>query len=429
MSGLNKKLNGSLDEQPRPGLHPRKLLGSVMILAQYLKPARRLPSPGFLFYLYLFYLVFLVYPITALFQTQPQVLTLLITGGSLSLFILTYLVIITRVTLNRSDYFPSPLASWTALIILSVLATLLSLVFGSNWLGLFIYVGVAAGFTLRTGFAIGLVSFMAGLMTSLGMLTGDDFRNVAQLTLLELAVGLGMVGLARLLATNRELLAARAELAELAIDEERSRFARDLHDLLGHSLSVIALKSELAERLLPSFPQQAAREIADVRTVVQDALQEVRQAVTGYRQPALAIELRKAQEMLRSAGIAYSCEGSVGELSPAVESVLAWAVREGVTNVARHSQAGQCSIQIRRTAETVSIEVLDDGCGGTIRTVNDSQTLAILGSGLSGLRERAARHHGQVEAGQLEVGGFRLCVTLRVTNPPENPVDELSGRE
>ena len=132
-----------------------------------------------------------------------------------------------------------------------------------------------------------------------------------------------------------KLKEAQAELARTAVAEERLRISRDLHDLLGHSLSVIALKSELAGRMIETDPQRAAREISELETVARRSLAEVRQAVTGYRQPSLAAELAAARRMLASAGIdcRVDAPGSY-DLPPEVDALLAWTVREGSTKIA-----------------------------------------------------------------------------------------------
>ncbi|TME45085.1 MAG: sensor histidine kinase, partial [Chloroflexi bacterium] len=149
----------------------------------------------------------------------------------------------------------------------------------------------------------------------------------------ELLVGVSAVAGRLLIQANQQLSMAREQIGRLAVGEERLRFARDLHDLLGHSLSVIALKSELAGRLIQSTPGLAAHEVEDIEKVARDALREVREVVAGYRQPTLAAELAGAREALTAAGIEFRVDQDHAALPPAVEAVLAWAVREGVTNV------------------------------------------------------------------------------------------------
>jgi two-component system sensor histidine kinase DesK len=195
-------------------------------------------------------------------------------------------------------------------------------------------------------------------------------------------------------------------VARLAVAEERERFARDLHDLLGHSLSVIALKAELAGRLLPHQPQQAADHVAELESVAREALAEVREAVSGYRQPTLAGELAGARMALEAAGIETRVRTPAAELPPDVEAVLAWAVREGTTNVIRHSGAQRCTIALAggRDGSGASLEISDDGRGADGDGGN--------GNGLAGLRERAALLAGHVETGRRRDGGFRLRVTV-----------------
>jgi two-component system sensor histidine kinase DesK len=206
---------------------------------------------------------------------------------------------------------------------------------------------------------------------------------------------------------NEELGRARAELARMAVAEERERFARDLHDLLGHSLSVIALKAELAGRLLPDRAQEAAGEIAELEEVARGALSEVRDAVSGYRQPTLDDELAGAQMALSAAGIKAEVVRSPAALDPAVEGILAWAVREGATNVIRHSGAHHCKMTISSTPGDAGVEVVDDGLGSAATRRNGGS-----GHGLEGLEERARSMHGRLEAGAAPGGGYRLAVTL-----------------
>jgi two-component system sensor histidine kinase DesK len=221
-------------------------------------------------------------------------------------------------------------------------------------------------------------------------------------------IGIGMIAVNRLVVTVRELRSAREEIARLAVAEERLRFARDLHDLLGHSLSLITLKSELAGRLLPADPQRAATEVHDIEGVARRALREVREAVAGYRRPTLDGELAGARESLEAAGIACRIEDKAGALPSATDAVLAWAVREGATNVVRHSHARRCEIRVTRDGGEVRAEIIDDGRGFS----PGRDGIYSSGSGLSGLSERIATSGGDFEAGPLPGGGFRLRVSL-----------------
>ena len=292
-------------------------------------------------------------------------------------------------------------------------------------------------FTLMTpakyGTVVVCVAVMAGaafgwrvaapLIVLVGLTGGilDILRGVSPLqasgeVLNDAIVGLAAVAGRLLLDANRQLSLAREQIARLAVGEERLRFARDLHDLIGHSLSVIALKSELAGRLIKNTPGLAAHEVEDIEKVARDALREVREVVAGYRQPTLAAELAGAHEALTAAGIEYQAEQDHAPLPPAVEAVLAWTVREGVTNVMRHSQAKRCAIRIRNHDSRATVEVVDDGRGGTPQE----------GSGLHGLRERVLQRGGTLTAEPLPYEGFRLRVSLPL---PEAgiPIDRVTA--
>jgi signal transduction histidine kinase len=195
----------------------------------------------------------------------------------------------------------------------------------------------------------------------------------------------------------------RGEIARLAVGEERLRFARDLHDVLGRSLTLMALKSDLASRLLPIDSEAATREITEVQRVAREALRDVRQAVVGYRQPSLAVELAGARSALEGAGIACQLQQNVGTLPEQIDSLFAWAVREGVTNVIRHSGAAHCEIHVDRGERQVQVEIIDDGIGETIGT---------SGQGLQGLKERATARGGIAWAGPLPKRGFSLRIAV-----------------
>ncbi len=229
-------------------------------------------------------------------------------------------------------------------------------------------------------------------------------------------LGLAALGLRRMVDLTRELDAARQELARLAVSEERLRFSRDLHDLLGHSLSLIALKSDLVRRMVggkqaaPEIPD-IAQEISDIESVARRALTEVREAVSGYRRQTLATELNCALETLGIAGIHAALTADTPPMSGTVEALLGYVVREGVTNVVRHSRARRCEITLRRAGDVVQLDILDDGVGAT-------DTARSSGSGLVGLRERITATGGSLHASSESDGGFRLTATVSLTGPP-----------
>jgi len=196
-----------------------------------------------------------------------------------------------------------------------------------------------------------------------------------------------------------QLMHAEEQLTELAVEEERSRIARDLHDILGHSLTVVSVKAELAERLLDSDPEGARRELADLRRLTRDALADVRSTAQGIRGVSLAGEIAAARTALESAGIEPHLPTTVDEVPSQWRELFAWTIREGVTNVIRHSGATRCDIEIGPTEVTVT----DDGRGVTGRGT---------GSGLEGLRQRArSTGSATVVTGAGPGGsGFRLSV-------------------
>jgi two-component system sensor histidine kinase DesK len=183
-------------------------------------------------------------------------------------------------------------------------------------------------------------------------------------------------------ALSDKLLAAQAEKEHLAKVAERERIARDLHDLLGHTLSVIVLKSELASRLTASDPERAAGEIRDVERISREALTQVRAAVRGYRSAGFDGELK-----VEAAGIQVETSVERPELSAAQETVFAMALREAVTNVVRHAQATVCRLTLRRVGSFCEMVVADNGLGGSLNE----------GSGLSGMRERVEALGGALE--------------------------------
>jgi two-component system, NarL family, sensor histidine kinase DesK len=273
----------------------------------------------------------------------------------------------------------------------------------TSFAALFVYFVAAAGVRLPARAAV-VVTLLTGLGVGIaGSLHGDSSSVVAATVLTILSIGVLMTAFGRIARANRELHGTREELARLAVSEERLRIARDLHDLLGHSLSVIALKSELARKLVEREPMQAAAELEDIQSVSRTALAEVREAVQGYRRLALAEALENARAALAAAGI--DCElADIDVALPAeVDTVLAWAVREGTTNVIRHSRALHCAIRVHADEDSAAIEIEDDGSAAASTG---------RGSGLSGLRERAQRARGELEAGARPGGGFLLRLTV-----------------
>src|SRR5215831_15698999 len=206
---------------------------------------------------------------------------------------------------------------------------------------------------------------------------------------------------------NRQLRKANEELEHLAKLAERERIARDLHDVLGHTLSVITLKSELAGKLIDRDPGRAGKEIREVEQISRQALSEVRDAIRGYRTGGLAAELAHAKATLETAGVAVQCDAATSVQLPAIEeSVLSLAVREGVTNVVRHARASNCRLRLEQQNGSCRLEIADDGQG----------FVSVEGNGLRGMRERVEMLGGTLE--RKNKSGTMLVIILPLKDLP-----------
>ena len=221
---------------------------------------------------------------------------------------------------------------------------------------------------------------------------------------------IAVYGFSRLIRANHELAAAREQVATVAAERERMRIARDLHDLLGHSLTTVTVKAALAARLFDQDPLRARAEIAEVEVLARESLADVRAAVAGYREVRLATELATAREVLEAAGIDAQLPGAVDGLSAELGGLYGWVVREGVTNVVRHSRA----TRVRIALDSSGIEIVDDGSGCARKAAGDMPTHS-AGHGLEGLTERVVALGGQLTAGPVNedgTAGFRLRVDV-----------------
>jgi two-component system sensor histidine kinase DesK len=293
---------------------------------------------------------------------------------------------------------------------LAVLATLAVVTVGQEGASTWVFLAVSGLWTFRV--PIGLV-IGAGLVALYEFLTFhvDGWSHNASVSmsivLAMAAVTGGMIAAQR----QRALGEAREENARLAIQEERNRMARDVHDILGHSLTVITVKAELAARLLEVSPERARAEVADLERLARDALADVRQAVAGFRDISLPGELARARSTLVAAGI----EGDLPMATEAVQSelreVCAWTLREGITNVIRHSGATTCRV----TLQPDGIAISDNGTGPRPGSP---------GTGLVGLRERAEAVGARLETRALVPHGFELTVSAakpQGTSLPDAP--------
>ena len=370
-------------------------------------------------------------------QAHPPLVQLVAGFVGAAAFFALYLTTSLRAARKLASLTPrTPLsgaALWGPIAGMIALSVVLTQVNGQEWGALFIYTSActAGWLPLRQAAAVivGLLVYITiGLTLQSGI--GAALSPVAFVGI----VGCIVLALVQSWTTTQQLRAAQAEMARTAaVSEERLRIARDLHDLLGHNLSLIALKSELARRLLSEAPERAAAEIADVESVARKALLEVREAVVGYRQPSLASELAGARDILAAAGIVYRLEGEEDAsrgLPSAIDAALAWAVREGVTNVIRHSAARSCTIGVTWQAGEVCVEIRDDGTGGRAGGNQGATAGRAGGNGLRGLAERVEALGGRFAAGPVAEGGFCLSVRLPVERDGRAaPGGAAAGRE
>ncbi|MFB7882987.1 sensor histidine kinase [Microbacterium sp. NPDC056057] len=231
-------------------------------------------------------------------------------------------------------------------------------------------------------------------------LTGGWDANVIWVPAIIVSISLVMASIARTTATMGELRRTQRQLEALAVERERGRVARDIHDILGHSLTVVTVKAELASRLVDVDPQRAKAEMAEVESLARGALADVRATVAGVRSVNVSGELAAAKAALAAAGIAAELPSSTDAVPPGRRELAGWVVREGVTNVVRHSGASVCRV----TLGTHEVEVADDGAGPSGSSAGSS--------GLNGLRERVEAAGGRLMVGRSDLGGFSLRVTL-----------------
>jgi two-component system, NarL family, sensor histidine kinase DesK len=265
----------------------------------------------------------------------------------------------------------------------------------------FIFAAGMIGYHEPTRHAVIGVALLAVVATIEAWFLGRDWFSSSWPTLFTIMIGAINIHYSQVNRSNTRLRLAQDEIEHLAKVAERERIARDLHDLLGHTLSLIVLKSELAAKLSDRDPERAREEIRDVERISREALAEVRAAVAGYRSGGLESEAQHARAALASAGVAFECELPRKPLPPAHEAVLSLALREAVTNIVRHAGAHKCKVRLSMNDERCVMTISDDGRGGE----------GPFGSGLSGMRERV-----QVLGGTMTRDG-RHGTTLTVILP------------
>lgn len=338
----------------------------------------------------LVWLSFLIYPVLGIFEKPRQVIE----------YIYGLTLILVFVGVFFWAYFMSPwiqsqhvlrLPSMVGMVWTYCTFGLLFPLIGWNGLGLLIYAAAFAG--AQRSFVPSLVatgiSFVFAMLLVLGVRT-DVFLPIAMVIFSAVAAISNHTSY-RELETQRLLQSSRAEVARVAQIAERERIARDLHDLLGHTLSLIVLKSELASKLAEKNPSRATQEIREIERIARESLQEVRQAVRGYRNVGLNGELENAALALKTKGINFEPLLDAVQLEWATEQALTFCLRESITNIVRHSQAKRCWITLEQQADGLRFEIWDDG-NGHIQE----------GNGIRGMRERIFQLGGQLEVQSWE---------------------------
>lgn len=293
------------------------------------------------------------------------------------------------------------------------------LAFGEAWIGIPGFVAGAGLLVLPLPIAwtgVALVVASVGAMEA--HYTGGDFFSVAYASVSTVIISLIVYGLTRLSTMVVELYAARRELAKMAVAQERLRFARDLHDLLGYSLSAITLKSELTRRLVVTHPVRAQEELVELLEISRRALADVRSVASGYRELSLDTEARSARSVLLAADVDAQVHLDYGELPAHVRTLLATVLREGVTNVLRHSKAENCEITVRQERTQVVLEIVNDGADEP--AIEDAVAgptkvgAQVGGSGIGNLSARLAAVGGTLHAGPDPDGRWRLRAAVKL---------------
>jgi len=283
----------------------------------------------------------------------------------------------------------------------------------TDWYTLYCLLAIAASVALGARWALAAIA-----VTTVAWALGDAYSEAPWselwVTTLCLALaGLGTFVFVRLIATIAELNATRDALARNAVSAERERFSRDLHDILGHSLSLIVVKAQAVRRLLPDDGAAAAEHAGDIESIGREALDDVRATVRGYRDTTFGTEVDRARDALRSAHVELSVDAPALPVAAGQDALLGWAVREATTNVLRHAQCSRCRIELHRDDDRILLRVADDGTH--VRT-DDATTepQGNDGTGLTGLRERFGAAGGDLEARPGE-RGFTVTATLPAT--------------
>lgn len=370
--------------------------------------AARIGAPAVLFWVLL-----LTAPAADIWNGRVHPANLAIAG--LAAFVAVFVPTAWSVLAKRGPVGPAWLR-YTGLVVVVALTTVLYLRFGHGWAQAFTLASMCAAVVLplHRWAPLGIVAVTALAVTS-SLATGNGGWDTGTGALL---AGVVTYVIFRLFAAVRQMHELREQLAEAAVTSERLRFARDLHDLLGHTLSLIVVKGEVVQRAIDTDPRIAAAQASDIVTIGREALAEVREAVTGYRERSLADELDHARRALDDAGVQAVLRRDRGPVPAAADGLLGWVVREAVTNVIRHAGARHCHIELTVTGAGARLEVRDDGsgAGGSGH-----------GNGLTGIAERLAAAGGALRTGDRPGGGYRLAATVPLDTADVPAASDATG--
>ena len=296
-----------------------------------------------------------------------------------------------------------------------VLLGMLFLPINSGACTFFIFASAMLPFSVKTQTAAFLGLAIVAIVGAIeGLLLHLNGWTLFYAAVFPMIIGAGNTVFAERNRMNRKLRKANEEIEHLAKVAERERIARDLHDVLGHTLSVITLKSELAGKLMDRDPQRAAQEIHEVEEISRQALSDVRDAIRGYRSQGLLAELARAKSTLETAGLTVECDAAASVNIPAMqESILSLAVREAVTNIVRHAHARTCRMRLDQQNGSCRLQISDDGRGW-----NGNE-----GNGLRGMRERVEMVGGTLQ--RIGASGTTVTITL----PLKAPVMQTEGAD
>ncbi|MEV4496584.1 sensor histidine kinase [Micromonospora arborensis] len=328
---------------------------------------------------------------------QPVAVTGLI------VFVLLYLSLVAVPVLQLPV---RPAVHHAGLAVLALLGIGLAVAYAAgpgSWLVLLLFVcsagalgfaGPAAGFAWTGGSVAAILA--------IGAAHSRPAADTAPIALIAGLAGASTIAFVRFVRLVEELRRTQQELARTVVEQERLRFAQDLHDLLGHTLSLIVIKAEVVRRLAPADPARAASEAADIERIGRTALAEVREAVTGYREHSFARELVNARTVLTETGVDVTLHETGHALGVEADDVLRWVLREAVTNVLRHSGATRCDIAVNVDSSGATLTVRDNGVGGQ----------PTPGNGLRGIAERVEHANGTLRYGPAPTGGIELTAHL-----------------